>query len=167
MGCKQKWEANACLFFVFSSHRRNGVITFEALAATFEHEVMEASHIKATTWKEVVPATRECHPNQDQLHSDFLNIGKMFPAHWIHFFVACSQINLSKTTHSVLSHLIFIAYKVPQQWLARFSFKVLVASINKQRGDQNIAEFWLLMNLLADLHFLYFTCYKVAFLCSE
>lgn len=62
------------------------VIIFEALATIFEHEVMEASLIKATTWKEVVPATSECHPNHDQLPSDFLNIGKMFPAHLIYFF---------------------------------------------------------------------------------
>lgn len=57
-----------------------------ALAAIFEHEVMEDSHSKATTWKEVVHDTEECHPNEDQMPSDFLNIREIFPARLIHFF---------------------------------------------------------------------------------
>lgn len=80
---------------------------------------MEASHSQAATWKEVVPATGECHSNQDQLPLDFLNTREIFLACSINFFfflVICSQTSLSKAIYNLQSHLICIAYKVLQQW---------------------------------------------------
>lgn len=42
--------------------------------------------------------------------------------------------NLPKTAYNLLSPLIFVASKIPQQRVAQVSFWVLVASINKQIG---------------------------------
>lgn len=42
--------------------------------------------------------------------------------------------NLPKTAYNLLSPLIFVASKIPQQRVAQVSFPVLVAGVNKQIG---------------------------------